>query len=197
MCYRTKLTKDIAGIQAKFEGLFESVPDFWEPKVEINGFTLPQTPIICNDNIKVLTLAQWGYEVNWMSAPLLNAKYETAKEKKSFKEFMDQRCLILVNGFYEWQWLDPKGKEKQKYLMHIPQDELFYLAGQFKDSVNHETGEVVREYVVYTLKAEGVMKKIHNTKERMPYAFFEIEEAMDFLENREPIGCVEFVSLQQ
>lgn len=47
----------------------------------------------------------------------LNAKIETATEKPAFKNSTGKRCLIIANGFYEWQWLDPKGK--QKYLILV------------------------------------------------------------------------------
>jgi putative SOS response-associated peptidase YedK len=40
----------------------------------------------------------------------LNAKIETLQEKPLFRDYTNNRCLIIVNGFYEWQWMDKKGK---------------------------------------------------------------------------------------
>jgi putative SOS response-associated peptidase YedK len=33
----------------------------------------------------------------------LNAKIETIEEKSLFKNSVNKRCLIIANGFYEWQ----------------------------------------------------------------------------------------------
>jgi putative SOS response-associated peptidase YedK len=41
-------------------------------------------------------------------------------QKLSFKNSVDKRCLVIANGYYEWQWLDPKGKAKQKYELRLP-----------------------------------------------------------------------------
>ena len=35
---------------------------------------------------------------------------ETLSQKPSFRKA--RRCLVLADAFFEWQWLDPKGKGK-------------------------------------------------------------------------------------
>jgi len=172
-------------IADKFAGKLEPVPDLFNPQLELNGFDQPQTPIVSKDAPNKLQLFQWGYKASWMKAPLLNARFETVEEKKSFAPFIENRCLILVDGFYEWQWLDAKGKKKQKYLMHLPKHEPFFLAGQFQEKVDRESGEILSNYVIYTLEAEGVMKEIHNSKMRMPLAFSSLEAGWGFLETAE------------
>jgi putative SOS response-associated peptidase YedK len=59
----------------------------------------------------------------------LNAKIETLNEKPSFKNNIKNRCLVIADGYYEWQWLDPKGKNKQKYLITLTSEEPFAFAG--------------------------------------------------------------------
>ena len=46
-----------------------------------------------------------------------NARSEEFASKVSFKDAwrQGQRCLVVTGGFYEWQKLDPKGKNKQPY----------------------------------------------------------------------------------
>ena len=81
---------------------------------------------------------------------------------------MKNRCLIIADGFYEWQWLDKKGKEKQKYLITLPGEQLFAFAGLWSRWVNLETGEIVKSYTIITTEADQLMSEIHNSKKRMP-----------------------------
>lgn len=137
-----------------------------------NGFEHPKTPIITNANPKAIQLFQWGLLPSWATDTkiqnmTLNARIETLREKPSFRDILHQKCLVLVNGFYEWQWLDDKGKQKQKYLISLPNDEPFAMAGLWSTWKNKEN-EVVSTYTIITTEAKGIMREIHNTKLRMP-----------------------------
>ena len=98
----------------------------------------------------------------------LNAKIETIDEKSSFKNSVNKRCLVIANGFYEWQWLDCKGKSKIKYEIGIDNDNLFAFAGLYSQWVNTITGEIKDTYTIVTTQANELMAEIHNTKKRMP-----------------------------
>ena len=98
----------------------------------------------------------------------MNAKIENLSEKASFKHCINQRCLILTNGFYEWKWLDEKGKEKQQYLISLPNDKPFAFAGIYSEWTNKNTGELLQTYAMITTEANPLMAEIHNTKKRMP-----------------------------
>lgn len=197
MCYRTKLTATISQIEEKFEGKLEPVPDLFVPARELNGFAKPLTPVLCSDASRQLQLAQWGYEVNWQTAPLLNAVFETAKEKASFKGTYHQRCIIVVDGFYEWKWLDAKGKVKEKFLLQQEGGDVFFLAGQYRDVLEPGNSKASREYVIYTLPAEGVMREIHNSKLRMPFAFLKVQDAVAYLKGEMPEAWFEFEAISQ
>ncbi|HHE64757.1 MAG TPA: hypothetical protein ENL09_01925, partial [Bacteroidetes bacterium] len=69
------------------------------------------------------------------------------EEKKSFKNIVDNRCLILVNGFYEWQHVN---NSNIKYLLGF-NDELFALAGLY-DRIRGEN-----TYNIMTTAAKGSM----------------------------------------
>jgi len=75
---------------------------------------------------------------------------------------------LLADGFYEWQWLDEKGKQKQKYELTLPDNELFAFAGLYSEWVDKSTGEIINSYTILTTEANELMSKIHNTKKRMP-----------------------------
>jgi putative SOS response-associated peptidase YedK len=171
MCFHTKQTKDAQTLAKRFkakvkEGLNVQSEHF-------NGFTFPQTPIIANNKREEIQLFNWGLIPTWakdktIQAYTLNAKIETLNEKPSFKNNIINRCLIIVDGFTEWQWLDPKGKQKQPYLITLPNNELFAFAGIYSNWTDTQTGEIKNSYSIITTKATEVMAKIHNTKKRMP-----------------------------
>ncbi len=76
-----------------------------------------------------------------------------------------KRCLVLVNGFYEWQTLE---KDKIPYFIGLSGDTAFALAGLFDQWVNPETGEILDTFTVITTRANPMMEVIHNSKKRMP-----------------------------
>jgi len=44
---------------------------------------------------------RWGWRVSWDKKPLINAKSETVTTLPTFKPHLEQRCLIMADGFYE------------------------------------------------------------------------------------------------
>ncbi len=57
---------------------------------------------------------RWGLVPHW-SRPLeklplmINARVETVATKPSYRDpFRQRRCIVLANGFYEWQSIDPR-----------------------------------------------------------------------------------------
>jgi putative SOS response-associated peptidase YedK len=115
----------------------------------------------------------WGLIPHWAKDDhirkyTLNARIETIEEKVSFKDSVNNRCLIIADGFFEWQWLDAKGHKKQKYRLHLPNDELFELAGLWSEWTDTSSGEIIKTYSILTTDANELLGKIHNSKKRMP-----------------------------
>ena len=136
-----------------------------------NGFTHPKVSCITEDDTHNISNLNWGLIPEWSKTEdikkyTLNARIETINEKPSFKNA--KRCIIFSDGFYEWKWLDPKGRKKQKYLVECPDSELFGFAGLYDQWVNKETGEILESCSIVTTDAEGIMKEVHNSKLRMP-----------------------------
>jgi putative SOS response-associated peptidase YedK len=65
----------------------------------------------------------WGLIPFWADDPkigyrLINARAETAATKPSFRSaFKSRRCLVVADGYYEWQKLD--AKKKQPFYIHM------------------------------------------------------------------------------
>ncbi len=94
--------------------------------------------------------------------------------------------MILVDGFYEWQWLDAAGKRKIKYKIALANNDAFAIAGIFNDWIEPETGELIKTIAMITCEANDFMRVIHNSKMRMPLMLTETNESQ-WLNNKELI----------
>ena len=171
MCFFSKQSKSATELQNRFNAKFEN-EDQYTPSV-FNGFQFPKTPIITNTDTGKIQLFNWGLIPHWakdntIRKNTLNARIETIHEKPAFRNVVNNRCLVLVDGFYEWQWLDEKGKNKNKYLIALPNDGAFALAGLWSIWNDKNTGEIVHTYTVLTTAANELMSRIHNSQKRMP-----------------------------
>jgi len=188
MCYRTKLNSKLSKIESSFNASFED-PEKYKPQLEINGFTFNPNPIIIDENRGNITFAKWGLIPFWakddkIKKMTLNARIETAKDKPAYRSVVKNRCLILADGYYEWQWLDPKGKNKQKYLITPKDQEVFGFAGFYSDWTNPDTDEKITSYTIATTEANELMSEIHNNKKRMPIIIRK-EDRNDWLKGKE------------
>jgi len=172
MCFYSKLSKTAIELENRFNAKIDKI-ELFTPTNQFNGFTFPKTPVISNANSRLINLFQWGLIPNWVKDDsikqyTLNAKIETLNEKPAFKNSVNNRCLVIADGFYEWKWLDEKGKQKQKYLITLPDCNLFAFAGIWSNWVNIKTGEIINTYSIITTEANELMAEIHNSKKRMP-----------------------------
>jgi len=160
MCGRYTLTKPLKTIESHF-GLIPINFDF-NPSYNIAPGMV--SPIVINHSGKrELTEMKWGLIPSWAKdekIKLINARSETAHEKPSFKNSLqNQRCLIPADGFLEWQ-----GKEKQPYYIQLKNRPLFAFAGLWSTRNNPE-GKSLNTYTILTTKANEKLAPIH---ERMP-----------------------------
>jgi putative SOS response-associated peptidase YedK len=171
MCYQTRLIKKREEIAERFNAEVEALNDY-EPIEFCSAFDFPKTPVITDKKPDSIELFQWGLIPEWsqdetIKQYTLNARIETLNEKASFKEVIQKRCLVLADGFYEWQWKDSKGKNKEKYLITIPNQELFAFAGIYSKWISFDN-TIKNTYSIITTQANELMSKIHNNKQRMP-----------------------------
>ncbi len=186
MCFHSKQSKKAQEIEHRYRAKFEEI-DMFEPTEHYNAFSFPKTPVITNDDSKKIEMISWGLipkwaNENWNRTYTLNARIETIHEKVSFKNNVENRCLVLVNGFYEWQHIKSK---KIKHLIDF-NNELFCLAGIYSEYKNKKT------YTIVTTEAQGIMRQIHNSKLRMPIALYTDEQINNWLVGENEFGCYDF-----
>jgi putative SOS response-associated peptidase YedK len=188
MCFHSQQSKSATELEQRFKAKIEN-PETKKYQGIYNGFTYPETPVITANNPECIKYFYWGLIPEWsrdeeIRAYTLNARVETIKEKVSFKQVIQNRCLVLVDGFYEWQWLDEKGKKKQKYLITLQDNSLFSFAAIYSVWVNKNTSEIRNTYSIVTTVANELMSEIHNTKKRMPIILNE-ESEKDWLAKKD------------
>lgn len=172
MCFHTEQTKLPLKVESRFKAKIKDLEKF-KPSQHFNGFDFPQTPIILDENPTEILHYNWGLIPSWakdesIQKMTLNARIETIEDKPSFKNSINKRCLVIADGFYEWQWHDTKGKNKTKYEIGIKDHELFAFAGLYSQWTNQHTGEIRDTYTIVTTEANPLMAEIHNIKKRMP-----------------------------
>ena len=113
-----------------------------------------------------LVLLRWGLIPSWADDPSLgnrmtNARSETVATKPTFrKPFRARRCLVIADGFYEWQKLDGK---KQPFYIRFKKDRPFGFAGLWERW--EKEGPSIETCTILTTEANDLMKPIHD---RMP-----------------------------
>jgi putative SOS response-associated peptidase YedK len=93
----------------------------------------------------------------------INARSESIYEKKTFRDsFKFRRCIIPINGFYEWKIED---KEKTPYFVKDVQNDYLALAGIWDEYFDHELNMRIVTVALITCDANGKLGNIHH---RMP-----------------------------
>ena len=96
----------------------------------------------------------WGFPRLDGKGLLINARAETAMEKRSFQASMRyRRCVIPARGFYEWN------SQKEKYTFEYPGSPVIFMAGCY----NMFEGQ--NRFVILTTGANASVAPVHS---RMP-----------------------------
>ena len=117
-----------------------------------------------------LALLHWGLIPSWakdakMAAAMINARAETVAEKPAFRSaFASRRCLVLADGYYEWQKV---GKVKQPYCFTLRDERPFAFAGLWESwrPPNSLDGVPLESCTIITTAANELSAALHD---RMP-----------------------------
>ena len=103
----------------------------------------------------------WAKDVS-IGSRLINARAETVAQKPSFRyAFKNRRCLIVADGFYEWQ--GEKG-HKQPWYLTLASAEPFAFAGLWEIWRD----EAEKEYPSCTIITTAASNSIRDIHGRMP-----------------------------
>jgi putative SOS response-associated peptidase YedK len=123
--------------------------------------------VVITDGIKQLVPVRWGLVPSWakdisVGSKMINARAETITEKASYRNaFKKRRCLVVADGFYEWQ---NAGGFKRPVYIRLKSGKPFGFAGLYEVWKSPE-GEPITTCTIITTEANELMRPIH---ERMP-----------------------------
>ena len=163
MCGRFVRSSSTKAIAAEFnvgQASVEMVPSY-------NVAPTQKIVIINNKRTKQLMQCRWGFLPSWASGPsmgsnMINARAETVASKPAFKDaFIKQRCLVVADGFYEWQKVNNK---KTPVYIHLKSGRPFGFAGLYNPWTSAK-GETICTCCIITTSANELLQPIHD---RMP-----------------------------
>lgn len=133
------------------------------------GFEHPDLPVITNEDPHKLQTFSWGLIPFWVKDPkqaitlsnkTLNARGEEMFEKPSFRNSAkNKRCLVLIDGFFEYHWHNDKA---YPYYIQLKSSEPMVMAGLWESW--YFPGENIHRYTlsIVTTVANDLMAYIHN-----------------------------------
>ncbi len=163
MCGRFVLLTDLSVIVRSFE-IEETASPY---RTGDNISPGQQIMAVIRDDKTRLVNARWGLVPSWAKDPsigykMFNARAETVAEKPSFrKAFQNRRCLIVADGFYEWQQL---GKVKKPFYFSMKSGQPFGFAGLYETWISPER-EPIDTCTIITTDPNELVRSVHD---RMP-----------------------------
>ncbi|MCE2466192.1 MAG: SOS response-associated peptidase, partial [Dehalococcoidia bacterium] len=163
MCGRYTLIADLGDLVQRFE--FDGSDFSYDPGYNI----APTESVLTVRNVegREAVFMKWGLIPFWAKDPkigtrMINARAETVATKPSFRNALKKRrCLVLADGYYEWQRI-PTGK--RPYRIILKSGEPFAFAGLW-ETWKDTQGNIVPSCTIITTAANEYLAPIHN---RMP-----------------------------
>ena len=166
MCGRFTITLEPAFFQQELD--LGNMPSEWVPRY--NAAPGQTIPVVNDAKSRDVAMFRWGLVPYWakdisIGYKLINARSETLQEKPSFRNaFKNRRCLILADGFYEWQQPAAKGAPKAPFRFTLKDAKPFAFAGLW-ESWRSPDSEELHTCTIITCQPNDLLAQIHN---RMP-----------------------------
>ena len=163
MCGRFSLVSDLEELERRFE--FKFAGDAFDKRYNIAP--TQEVLTVVGGERRRAEFMRWGLIPHWakdlkISSRMINARAETAAEKPAFRDALRRRrCLVLADGFYEWQ---RTGGARRPMRVVIRSGEPFAFAGLWSVSTDPD-GNRIPSCTIITTEANDVLGPIHD---RMP-----------------------------
>jgi putative SOS response-associated peptidase YedK len=167
MCGRYSITTPVEGLRRlfRFVGPIPNLPPRY------NVAPTQQVPIVRlagNDGAREIAQVRWGLIPFWakdaaIGSKMINARAEGIAEKPAFRAALkSRRCLVLADGFYEWQATPGR---KVPWRITLKDGEPFAFAGLWERWEKAPDGVPVESCTIVTTSANPLLRPLHD---RMP-----------------------------
>jgi putative SOS response-associated peptidase YedK len=177
MCARYTLTKKEKELLKAYE---VQLPDNYQP-----NFNLAPTQeglVITADEPDVAQHMHFGLVPHWandikLNFSTLNSRSEEAASNRTWSPLLlhHKTCLVLADGFYEW---DKKSGKSIPYRFVLKDREVFAFAGLWSQWKSKLTNEVYRSFTIMTTQSNRTVGRVHDPKFRMPVILDKNEESL-------------------
>lgn len=176
MCGRFSQYSPVSDLVSLF-GVDETVVDATDRRPRYNVAPTQQVLIVANSadgDARKLGSMRWGLVPRWAKDPsignrMINARTDKVATSNAYRSaFAKRRCLVPVDGFYEW--VKPPEQSagskppKTPFHIHTPDRTPLALAGLWETWYDAED-RPMRSFTILTCEANGAMAHIHH---RMP-----------------------------
>ncbi len=170
MCGRVRLSTDYS--ETKIALNFDAIAP--APNIPPSWNVCPTDPMLVavrsQDGKRIPQQMRWGLIPFWakdskVAFSTINARAETVDTTAAFRDAWKkgQRCLVITDGFYEWQKLD--AKNKQPYALAMADGSMMVFAGLWDEWKDKTTGEHINTCTIITCAPNALVATLHD---RMP-----------------------------
>ena len=163
MCGRYSLTADLGELAGRFE--FDGDWDAFDKRYNIAP--TQEVLTVVGGQTRRAGFMRWGLIPHWakdikVGSRMINARAETVAEKPAFRDALRRRrCLVLADGFYEWQRV---GGSRRPMRVVMQSGEPFAFAGLWSVWTDLQ-GNRIPSCAIITTEANDLLRHIHD---RMP-----------------------------
>lgn len=130
----------------------------------------------------------WGFDIKGIDHPIINARTETASEKKSFQQsWKNCRCVIPASYYYEWGQAQPQDNRKIRYVIQPKGVTITFLAALYRFQ---KYGDL--KYPVFTILTKEPSDSLRQIHDRMPVVLPESVVSSWINPDRSPEEIVEY-----
>jgi putative SOS response-associated peptidase YedK len=166
---------EVRELELQLEELTGSRPAMYH----VSGFVHPQLLCFGREDGPRFELLRWGLIPHWvkdhaqaakLGRQTLNARAETLFEKPAFRKAAHHRCLVLVDGFFEYHHLAGRS---YPYHIRARNGEVLALGGIRSLWHDPQDGSPIHTVSIVTTVANPLLERIHNNPKaegpRMPF----------------------------
>jgi len=157
-----------------------------------------ECPVLCmgdNEQIEV-ALMTWGLIPTYLASATSSDHYRMFNKRLDsfaspapyFKSVLEsKRCVMLMDGFYEWRLV---GSKKQPYYVYLSSGSPMIVPGIYEDSSFYDSSlSAHRRMLTFSIITTESVDSFRGMHDRQPVLLFGKEQMMDWLDRKSNPCC--------